>query len=82
MMPEPGMSTQPADPGHAQDDHRAELHRLRSDLERMTSYAQALEERCNRLWTYVPDTHGVSDPVLPFVARYCHITESGGSRSG
>ena len=51
---------------------------LQRELERMTTYAQALEQRCNRLWTYIPDTHGTRDPVVPFVARHCELTERSG----
>lgn len=80
MLPEPTMSTDRLDHAHAPhagEDHREELDRLQAALEQMTSYAQALEERCHRLWRYVPDTHGSRDPVLPFGARYCHIVEFG-----
>ncbi len=80
MLPESTMSTDRlnrAHQPHAGGDHHEELYRLRAALEQMTSYAEALEERCHRLWTYVPDTHGSRDPVLPFVARYCDIVEPG-----
>ncbi len=60
-------------PSRAVEPQRDEMRRLRLDLERMTTYAQALEQRCNRLWTYVPDTHGASDPAVPFVARHCEV---------
>ncbi len=71
MTPDSGPKTDPLTA--TDDDHRAAIRRLTRDLERMRLYAQALEERCNRLWTYVPDTHGTQDPVLPFVALHCHI---------
>jgi hypothetical protein len=54
-------------------DALAELDRLREDLARMRLYASVLEERCNRLWRYVPDTHGARDPILPFLALHCHV---------
>lgn len=65
MMLDPGPTTDRPAPAR---DPEAEIHHLRHDLERMRMYAQALEERCNHLWTYVPDTHGTQDPVLLFVA--------------
>jgi hypothetical protein len=60
-------------PSRAVEPNADEMRRLRLDLARMTTYAQALEQRCNRLWTYVPDTHGTSDPVVPFVARHFEV---------
>ncbi len=48
---------------------------LRAALHRMKSYARALEHRCDRLWTYVPDTHGARDPAVPFVASEFEISE-------
>ena len=39
------------------------------------SYARALEQRCDRLWTYVPDTHGRHDPAVPFVASEYQISD-------
>jgi hypothetical protein len=85
MLPESTLSTDRLDharPPQVGDGHHEELFRLRAALEQMTSYAQALEECCHRLWTYVPDTHGSSDPVLPFVARYCDIVEPGSDGTG
>ena len=73
-MLDPGAETGRPD---TSGDPLVEIRRLRRDLERMRIYAEALEERCNRLWTYVPDTHGAQDPVLPFVALHCHIMTLG-----
>lgn len=47
---------------------------LRLALSRICAYARALEQRCDRLWTYVPDTHGQHDPALPFVASACEVS--------
>jgi len=52
----------------------AALEELRQALARVRSYARALEQRCDRLWTYVPDTHGQHDPAVPFVATACDVT--------
>lgn len=46
----------------------------------MRLYAHVLEERCNRLWRYVPDTHGTRDPVLPFLALHCSMADVGERR--
>jgi hypothetical protein len=48
---------------------------LQMALRRMRSYARALEQRCDRLWTYVPDTHGRHDPAVPFVASEYQISD-------
>ena len=48
---------------------------LQTALGRMRSYARALEQRCDRLWTYVPDTHGRHDPAVPFVASEYQISD-------
>jgi hypothetical protein len=54
----------------------ASTDELRLALARMRSYARALEQRCDRLWTYVPDTHGQHDPAVPFVASEHQVSDA------
>ena len=51
------------------------MDELQVALRRMRSYARALEQRCDRLWTYVPDTHGQHDPAVPFVASEYEVSD-------
>lgn len=62
-------------PMHPGQQANPSIDELRVALHRMRSYARALEQRCNRLWTYVPDTHGQRDPAVPFVASEFEISE-------
>ncbi len=62
----------PMHPGRQAD---PSVDELRVALHRMKSYARALEHRCDRLWTYVPDTHGRHDPAVRFVASEFDISE-------
>lgn len=50
---------------------------LQLSLQRMAAYVQALEERCNHLWAYVPGNEGRSDPVVRFLAADFGIATDG-----
>lgn len=52
---------------------------LQRSLDRMTAYAQALEERCNTLWGYVPGNEGNLDPVIQFIAEHLGIVTADGA---
>ncbi len=60
---------------HSPGQDSASADELRMKLRRLRSYARALEQRCDRLWTYVPDTHGRHDPAVPFVASEYDVSD-------
>lgn len=62
-------------PIHPRREGDSSQDELRLALTRMRSYARALEQRCDRLWTYVPDTHGQHDPAVPFVASAHEVSD-------
>lgn len=55
---------------------------LEMRLERVCAYALALEERCNRLWSYIPGNAGVIDPSLAYLAVEHGVTDEDLGRTG
>jgi hypothetical protein len=49
---------------------------LEARLSRVQGYARALEERCHRLWSYIPGNEGSIDPTLAFLADELEVTDA------
>jgi hypothetical protein len=54
----------------------AETVELEACLARVQAYASALEDRCHRLWSYVPGNEGHTDPAVSLLANQLGVTDS------